>query len=208
MKKYKICPVCGAHNNPLFLECADCETDLQSVPVTDEASEALVNPPQPEPTQPEMVRICDCGAKNPVQARRCSACGEDISTVMPTPDTETAAEPEPPCCVLASLDGSYAYDIPEGTTLIGRENEMKEHLADKPYVSRTHGELIRDPETGAVSIRGKNATNGIFINNRRIGGEDTVTLNDGDEVALGGNQQNGTRQEEAAYFIVRIGSCT
>ena len=30
----------------------------------------------------------------------------------------------------------------------------------------------------------------------------------GDEVALGGNQQNGTRQEEAAYFIVRIGSCT
>ena len=33
-------------------------------------------------------------------------------------------------------------------------------------------------------------------------------LKDGDEIGLGGNSQNGQRQNEAAYFVIRIGSCT
>ena len=33
-------------------------------------------------------------------------------------------------------------------------------------------------------------------------------LTDGDEVGLGGIRINGSRQEQAAYFLVRIGSCT
>ena len=204
MEKYKICPVCGIRNNPLFLECADCETDLQNVGVTDGASDPNQTPPQPDPAPAEMVRLCDCGAKNPVQARKCAVCGEDISTVMPTPDRQVDER----CCILASLDGSYAYDIPEGNTLIGREKEMKSYLESKLYVSRIHGELIRDPKTNALSIRGCNATNGIYINNRRMTGDGTVRLTDGDEIGLGGNEQNGTRQEDAAYFVVRIRACT
>ena len=39
MGKYKVCPVCGAHNNPLLLECSECETDLQNIPVIDEETE-------------------------------------------------------------------------------------------------------------------------------------------------------------------------
>lgn len=205
MEKYKICPVCGMRNNPLFLECADCETDLQSVPVTDNTAETPQNPPAPpEQETPEMVRICDCGAKNPVQSRRCSVCGEDISMVIPTPDTA----PEEIRYILSSLDGSFAYELSEGSTLIGREQEMKEYLADKLYVSRKHAELTLNTEEGSLTIRNCNTTNGIFVNNHRIRGDGTAELHDGDEIGLGGNAQNGVRQEEAAYFIVRIGSCT
>ena len=94
MVKYKVCPVCGMRNNPLYLECSECESDLQNVPVMDEETEQAQGGGQAAPAeQPAaMVRICDCGAKNPVQARRCSACGDDISFIVPTPDTAPAAQ--------------------------------------------------------------------------------------------------------------------
>ena len=40
-----------------------------------------------------------------------------------------------------------------------------------------------------------------------ISGDATTELKDGDEIGLGGNEQNGSRQAEAAYFLVRIGTC-
>jgi hypothetical protein len=46
------------------------------------------------------------------------------------------------------------------------------------------------------------------VNNEMISGDIPVKLSDGDEIGLGGNEQNGSRQAEAAYFYVRIGSCT
>ena len=151
MEKYKVCPVCGTHNNPLFLECSDCETDLQNIPVVDEEMERLAEQQNsegaadPSPTAP-MVRVCDCGAKNPVQARRCSACGEDISMIVPTPDSATAVQRY----VFSSLDGDFAYEIKEGVTVIGRENAMREYLSSKPYVSRKHAELNLDIAAGVL----------------------------------------------------------
>ena len=207
MEKYKICPVCGAHNNPLFLECTGCETDLQNVPVVDETIERITN--QPSITMPEqnlavaMVRVCDCGAKNPVQARRCSACGEDISMIIPSPDAAPTAQRY----MLSSLDGTYAYEVSEGTTLIGRENEMREYLSRKPYVSRKHAEITLDSSAAKLTIKNCNTTNYTFVNNLMISGETCMELKDGDEIGLGGNEQNGSRQVEAAYFLVRIGSC-
>lgn len=208
MEKYKVCPVCGTHNNPLLLECSDCETDLQNVPVFDEEMERVaeqqnnVGAAEPSPTTP-MVRVCDCGAKNPVQARRCSACGEDISIIVPTPDNIPAVQQY----MLSSLDGAFAYEIKEGTTIIGRENEMREYLSFKPYVSRKHAELNLDIAAGILTIKNCNTTNYTFVNNTMISGDASVELKDGDEVGLGGNEQNGSRQPEAAYFLVRIGSC-
>lgn len=208
MKKYKVCPVCGVHNHPLYLECSDCEADLQNIPVVDEETEQAaaqsgpktngVTPPAP------MVRICDCGAKNPVQVRRCTACGEDISTVIPTADAAAAV------CryVLSSLDGAYAYEIPEGSTLIGREQEMHQYLAAKPYVSRKHAQLHLNSAEGILTIQNCSTTNYTFVNNRMISSDQPLELKDGDEVGLGGNGQDGSRQPEAAYFTVRIGSCT
>lgn len=213
MEKYKVCPVCGTHNNPLFLECSDCETDLQNVPVIDESMElAAQNKGQTTDTVPAsapMVRVCDCGEKNPVQARRCSACGEDISMIVPTPDTASveACTPAVQQFLLSSLDGAFAYEVQNGTTVIGRENEMREYLATKPYVSRKHAELNLDIDAGILTIKNCNTTNYTFVNNTMISGDSSVELKDGDEVGLGGNQQNGSRQPEAAYFLVRIGSC-
>lgn len=209
MEKYKICPVCGTHNNPLFLECSDCETDLQNVPVVDEAMEQNASQPnakgQDTPSCSPMVRVCDsCGAKNPVQARRCSSCGEDISMVIPTPD----AAPAVLQYMLSSLDGLYAYEVNEGTTVIGREHKMREYLSSKPYVSRRHAELVLNLAEGTLTIQNCNTTNYTFVNNEMLSGDTYVELKDGDEIGLGGNVQNGSRQEEAAYFTVRIGSCT
>lgn len=208
MKKYKVCPVCGLHNNPLMLECNDCETDLQNVPVVDEEMERIaeqqnnVDPAEPSSSAP-MVRVCDCGAKNSVQARRCTACGEDISMIVPTPDCVSAVQRY----MLSSLDGAFAYEINEGSTIVGRENQMREYLSSKPYVSRKHAELELDVAAGVLKIKNCNTTNYTFVNNTMLSGDSSVELKDGDEIGFGGNEQNGSRQPEAAYFLVRIGSC-
>lgn len=208
MEKYKVCPVCGTHNIPLYLECSECEADLQNVPVVDESVEqaAAQNDSKPVDTNTttQMVRVCDCGAKNPVQARRCSACGEEISMIVPTPDTAPAVQQY----LLSSLDGAFAYEIKEGSTVIGRENEMREYLTSKPYVSRKHAILDLDTASATLTIKNCNTTNYTFVNNEMISGDIPVKLSDGDEIGLGGNEQNGSRQAEAAYFYVRIGSCT
>ena len=159
MEKYKVCPVCGTHNNPLFLECSDCETDLQNVPVVDEETERAAEQPNEETAEPSstapMVRVCDCGAKNPVQARRCAACGEDISMIVPTPDNAPAVQRY----FLSSLDGTCAYEIKEGSTIIGRENEMREYLSSRPYVSRKHAELKLDSAAAVLTIKNCSTTN-------------------------------------------------
>lgn len=208
MEKYKVCPVCGTHNNPLFLECSGCEADLQNVPVVDESVERAAvqsdSKPAEATTTTPMVRVCDCGTKNPVQARRCSACGEEISMIVPTPDTPPVAQQY----LLSSLDGAFAYEIREGSTVIGRENEMCEYLTSKPYVSRKHAILDLDTASATLTIKNCNTTNYTFVNNEMISGDMPVKLSDGDEIGLGGNNQNGLRQPEAAYFYVRIGSCT
>lgn len=207
MEKYKVCPVCGTHNNPLFLECSDCETDLQNVPVVDEETERAAEQHNEETAEPSstapMVRVCDCGAKNPVQARRCAVCGEDISMIVPTQDNAPAVQRY----FLSSLDGTFAYEIKEGSTIIGRENEMREYLSSRSYVSRKHAELKLDSAAAVLTIKNCSTTNYTFVNNMMITGDASVELKDGDEVGLGGNEQNGSRQPEAAYFLVRIGSC-
>ena len=205
MEKYKICPACQHRNAPFLLECEECETDLQSAPVMDAATEQAAAQPAPAATPAAaMVRLCDCGAKNPVQARRCSVCGEDISVIAPTPDT---AATEQMRYILSSLDGAFAFEIPQGVTCIGREQEMAGYLADKPFVSRKHAMLILDTTAATLTIQNLSATNFTFVNNRMLSGDMSAQLQDGDEIGLGGHGQNGSRQPEAAYFLVRIGTC-
>ena len=78
MEKYKVCPSCGEHNNPIFIECSNCGTDLMSVKVVDEATENITYDVESEAP---MVKICECGAENPPAARKCGACDEDISDI-------------------------------------------------------------------------------------------------------------------------------
>ena len=207
MAKYKICPVCGEHNEPFMLECSKCETDLSSTRVIDkdtERAQAEQKTSEKGNSVPsKMVRICECGFKNPVQSRKCQSCGEDISVVIPTLDKELKCNTK---YVISSIDGAYAYELTMPSTVVGRENEMWEYLETKPYVSRRHAEFrIKNDKLYIINY---SQTNFTYINNVKIEDESPKELNNGDEVGLGGNQQNGMRQDEAAYFVVRIGSCT
>lgn len=204
MEKYKLCPGCGVHNNPLAIECENCGEDLSSVRILDAQTEEQLRTISADTEIGQervvkMVRICeDCGAKNEPQNRKCENCGEDISMVTPTPDEES-----PSVFFLSSTDGTYAFDIPQGdeVVVIGREQQMQEYLKGKFYVSRRHAELsIAD---GKLQIRSlETATNGTHINGVQIPTNKLTELNAGDVVGLGGNDPQ--TQKEAAYFQVVV----
>ena len=204
MEKYKVCPYCGKHNPPKMLECVECETDLSNISVVDSETEQKNREKETaggaEP-MPEMVRICDCGTHNPVSSRKCVNCGEDISDVIP--ETEGAGAEKQTRYVLAALEGEYVYEVTE-RAVVGREAGMQEYLSSKPYVSRRHAELWA--ENGHLFVKNLSQTNYTFVNNQKIP-EGDCEVHEGDEVGLGGNIQNGRRQEAAAYFQVRTGSC-
>ena len=198
MEKFKICPVCGMHNKPNMIECLGCETDLTSVKATDEETEKAksdVQESEVSKPQEEYVRICDCGAVNSATAKKCAECGEDISDIAPTLNEQRSE-----CAfVMASVDGTYVFEIKDGEALIGREHEMKEYLMSKPYVSRQHAKLIK--EADKVFIENLSGTNYTFVNNQRI--VERIELKLDDEIGLGGNEVNGKRQDEAAYLVLR-----
>ena len=198
MGKFKICPVCGIHNKPNMIECLGCETDLTSVKATDEETEMAKNDaPESQVSKPqeEYVRICDCGCINAPTAKKCTECGEDISDIAPTLNMQRNE-----CAfVMTSVDGTYVFEIKDGEVLIGREHGMKEYLIGKPYVSRQHAKLIKEAEK--VFIENLSGTNYTFVNNQRIAERTELKLDD--EIGLGGNEVNGKRQDEAAYFVLR-----
>ena len=201
MKKYKICPECHEKNEPSMIDCVACGTDLMNVKVTDEETEKMTQANASAPVEPsaKLIRLCDCGAKNAPNARKCSACGEDISDITPSPDIEETAA----SFVLSSMDGQYAYNVTDDVT-IGRENVMGEYLNTKSYVSRSHAKV--GVENNELWIENISETNYTYVNNTKI--TEKTKLNDGDEIGLGGLAINGNRQNQAAYFIVRIGSCS
>jgi len=208
MAKYRQCPECGAINPPSRLACIKCGSDSlefekildDTVPVQEEK--------QAPPIIPQagvMVRICDCGKHNPMQSRKCSECGEDISDIVPTPETEAEQPTDEIHYVLSSLDGEYAYELVDNLTYVGRENKMQEYLASKQFVSRRHAEFLI--EQGKLYIKNHSNTNFTFVNNDKLPDDKYTELNDGDEIGLGGKVMNGMRQDSAAYLMVRIGSC-
>ncbi len=199
MEKYKVCPYCGKHNKPKMLECIYCETDLSNVRVADEETESQSNEEQETISLGRIVRVCECGYKNDVNVRKCAKCGEDISDIIPTEEAQTNVR-----CVLASLDGGFAFEIIEKSNYVGRESGMSEYLQNKPYVSRKHAELIH--ENDRFYIRNISQTNYTYVNNIKIP-QERYELHDGDEIGLGGNNVNGSRQRDAAYFQIRIGTC-
>ncbi|MBE5837975.1 FHA domain-containing protein [Butyrivibrio sp.] len=223
MAKYRICPNCGAKNRPSLLFCEKCGSDsLEYEKIIDDSVEAKVADLSHETTATndvsnavKMVRICDCGTHNPVNVRKCSNCGEDISFITPVNELEQSGnqsssvvsqeQGEEVRFILSTLDGEYAYEITENITVVGRECSMNQYLASKKYVSRRHAELLR--ENGKVYIKNLSSTNYTYVNNEKIEDQKYVELKDGDELGLGGKVVNDERQNDAAYFMVRVGTC-
>ncbi len=223
MAKYRICPNCGTKNRPSLLFCEKCGSDsLEYEKIIDDSVAPKVVEQPRETTAAnnagnavKMVRICDCGTHNPVNVRKCSNCGEDISFITPVNELEQPGNPSGQESnqnqgnevryVLSTLDGEYAYEITENITVIGRECSMNQYLASKKYVSRRHAELLR--ENGKIYIKNLSSTNYTYINNDKIEDQKYVELKDGDELGLGGKIVNDERQNDAAYFMVRVGTC-
>lgn len=195
MTRYKICPSCGAHNDPTAIECIECEEDLTTVKITDEDTEQKAKLKQETATKEKVkkIKICYCGAKNPANARKCSECGDDISTVIPQVDTAKA----PKKWALVSDDGSYKFELDKSMVIIGRDKEMADYLADKSYVSRVHAEIMIKDDKIYLKSTGTNHT---FINNVQIPDNEPVEVKSGDSISFGGNEKAGTKQAYAAYF--------
>ena len=195
MEKYKLCPQCGLHVSPAVIECPDCEADLMNVPVVDDAA------PEAPPVQQQtrMIRRCECGAENPPQARKCMTCGEDISDILPAPAQAEA------CCHAAeivTLDGLWKTEIGAEPVTIGREQHGSAYLRTHSYVSRTHAQLVM--KDGALQITSLSRSNPTFINNEPMKTDEVRTLKQEDEIGLGGCVIDGSRQDEAAYFVVKL----
>lgn len=197
MSKFKICPDCGRRNPPGRIECEECEADLTAVPLTDgEAQENTAHSAavQPElPAKPRPVRICACGAENPAAARVCASCGEDISVITRSAPGEIRAL-LPPRWKLGARATSTEI-------ILGRERELAEHFAAKPFVSRVHAKL--SISGGRVFIEDMGATNHTYVNGELVTGKPRELL-DGDVVGLGGSSPDDETQRGAAYFTVRI----
>lgn len=205
LEKYKICPVCGEHNPPFLLECRKCEADLTGIKVADSTSfqaenvEVASAPDVGSPVASALIRICECGAHNPPQARICASCGEDISDIQPS-----SAQSAPKSCALLSLNGDFMFSISKPVCIIGRENEMNDYLSNKSYVSRRHAKITMVGEE--VFIENLSGTNRTYINNKLLSNDAPALLTNGDEIGLGGKMINDKRQDQAAYFIFKLQS--
>lgn len=208
LEKYKICPVCGEHNSPNLLECRKCETDLTGIKVMDarlEQQEKKAREAADQPGSgnkgPVLVRVCECGAHNPPQARKCRECGEDISDIIPT---TVMQEDQAFSYELTAIGDDYTVMLDQPVCVIGRESELKDYLGSKMYVSRQHAKLTI--VAGKVLIENLSNTNKTFINNKVISNSEPTSLADGDEIGLGGMEIGGQRQDQAAYFLFHVKS--
>ena len=203
MSKFKICPVCHAKNSPAVLECIECGNDLMGVRVVDDAFLEEQKEKQQEGTTEthtnEMVRVCDCGAENEISARKCTACGEDISDVIPTPRRSMEERTH---CILMSIDNLIKLDLVcPSEHIIGRENELSDYLSAKPFVSRKHAKIT--VTTDGVFIENLSKANGTYLNNEKLDDGTAYKLCMNDEISLGGFVNKYGRQDLAAYFVVR-----
>lgn len=201
MDKFKICPMCHAKNSPAVLECVECGNDLMGVRIVDEIFFEGQKKDEPKTASAQtsvLVRLCDCGAENELAARKCAACGEDISDVIPAPRGKTA---ESPNFLFISFDGAAKLELTcPGEHIIGRENELAEYLAAKSFVSRRHAKLTVTSE--GIFIENLSKANGTYINNEKIDDDTAYKLCVHDEVGLGGFVNQNGRQAMAAYFVV------
>jgi len=78
---------------------------------------------------------------------------------------------------------SQSLSLPEGATLIGREESSDIWLRDDLLVSRVHARLIRNP--AGVILEDLGSANGIFVNKVQVR---SVALHDGDQFAIGAHQ--------------------
>lgn len=133
----------------------------------------LPEPPAPEPDDaaPPMPR-----APEPPQQILLGDSPPDPAVAVP------AAAPAPATGQpqLVGADGRL-HEIPEGLSVVGREEGLPIALVGESTVSRRHAEIVRDGES--VTVRDLGSTNGTFVNGAKVDAE--VALKHGDDVQFG-----------------------
>jgi hypothetical protein len=198
MAKYKLCPACNAKNSPAVLECIECGNDLMGVKLIDDsvAPSMSAEPVNQAPAE-RLIRLCDCGTENELPNRKCTACGEDLTDIVPTPSVD--AKPIV-TYQLTSMDDQCVLQLTcPGEHVIGRENELADYLSTRSFVSRRHAKITVTSE--GVFLENLSRANGTYINNEKLPDGTAYQLCSGDEIGLGGFQCQGERQEQAAYFL-------
>jgi pSer/pThr/pTyr-binding forkhead associated (FHA) protein len=151
-----------------------------------------------------MVRICDnCQTQNPVSSRVCSHCKENISDITPTDISQTDLAGKRTFS-LASIDGEEIFVFDKEVTEVGRDHAMGGeygYLASKAQVSGAHA-LFTISKSGELYVT-DHSRNGTYVNGERIG-LDPVLLKDGDDIGLGGFSPTDEKQQQSAYFVVRV----
>lgn len=198
MAKYKLCPSCNAKNSPAVLECIECGNDLMGVKLIDDSVSQTVpaEPVKQEPAE-RLVRLCDCGTENELPNRKCTACGEDLSDIVPMPRAVAQASV---AAQITSIDNQCVLDLTNpGEHIIGRENELAEYLCRKSFVSRCHARIT--VTTDGVFLENLSRANGTYVNNEILSDGMAYRLCTGDEIGFGGMKCHNGRQDQAAYFV-------
>lgn len=204
--RVKLCvnPNCWEVNPSNVAECMACGTSLINVKaiLKEKIDDEILKKKEKTEVisvdnEDAMVRICDCGHSNAANLRVCEKCGEVISDITPIPQSLVSKT-----FIFQTLDEAFSYKFRPDISIVGREHQMQEYLLDKSFVGRKHAE-IRVVVNGLL-IKALKSTNGTYVNNEKLNENEWYALNDGDEVAFGGKVIGGKRQNEAAYFKVRI----
>lgn len=125
----------------------------------------------------------------------CPNCGEYVGHIAPTTgeDTGDAVSEDKPVSALRSLDGKYCLQLEGDLLKIGREAAGKEYFESegKRKVSREHAIMRRIEGAWHISYFKKEdrnysggIENPIFINGQRLGREENVRLQIGDEIGF------------------------
>ena len=95
------------------------------------------------------------------------------------------------------MKDTYIFAIPEGKTVIGRENAMRDYLEKRTFISRSHGIITNNK--GVVYYE-DTSKNGSVLNGNRV--TQRIRLTNGDKLYLGHRcdvADNDT--SKAAYFV-------
>lgn len=82
-------------------------------------------------------------------------------------------------------DNIKVFELPEDRTFVfGRGEHVDFQIQEDSLISREHFEIDKD-EKGEFIVIDLGASNGTFLNNRRLEGNSIRTLKDGDKITAG-----------------------
>lgn len=214
--KIKICPKCQQENSDTARTCVSCKADLRTVRPKDAGFVRKMK--EEEKSDLKQYKECpECRHKNPANSNKCANCGESLVGELVKTDaapevehTEAKKPAEKPASGatavnrdvldqiwLVTTDNIFKYQIPDGETILGRQNVGAEYFSVKDFVGRTQARITRMGEM--VMIEDLNSTNGTYVNGERLEAGVPKRITTSDTIGLGGNHVSQTR---AAFFKI------